>query len=364
MGPRLKNSVALSLPLQILLVNWLAGHPDWVERYYSRGIYPWIASFFRMLYGWVPFSVGDLCYLLLGVLAIGYLIRKWHWVRSHPWTFLRDVAVVLSVIHFSFYLLWGMNYFRQPLLKNRENYTTEELVELTSQLARAANGLQETLTGDSLSPVRIPYPKPEILTQTVMAYKSLEADYPEFGYHPSSLKPSLFSTALSYMGYGGYLNPFTGEAQVNRRLPIFRYPVVSGHEVGHQLGYSAENETNFIGYLVTLRNPDPFFRYSAAAYGLGYCLSEVYRRDREAHKSLLAEVNPGVRANFRELQDFWKAFENPLEPVFKSIFNRYLEINRQKDGIRSYNRVVALMVEYHRSHPVSAQPHLTPEGIK
>ena len=42
-----------------------------------------------------------------------------------------------------------------------------------------------------------------------------------------------------------------------------------------------------------------------------------------------------------------------MEPVFKSIFNRYLEINKQKDGIRSYNRVVALIVGYHRIYPVT-----------
>jgi hypothetical protein len=62
-------------------------------------------------------------------------------------------------------------------------------------------------------------------------------------------------------------------------------------------------------------------------------------------------MNPGVRENFRELQEFWKAFQNPLEPAFKSIFNSYLKVNRQKDGIRSYNRVVSLMVSYHRENP-------------
>jgi hypothetical protein len=118
------------------------------------------------------------------------------------------------------------------------------------------------------------------------------------------------------------------------------------------LGYSAENETNFIGYLVTLRNPDPYFQYSAYAYALSYCLSEVSRRDPDALKAIRKTLNPGVRANFKELREFWKGFENPLEPVFKSAFNKYLEVNRQKDGIRSYNRVVSLMVAYHRKEPV------------
>jgi hypothetical protein len=248
-----------------------------------------------------------------------------------------------------------MNYFRQPLsetLGYDNVYTTEELRELTNLLARKSNQLQEILTRDTLRPVALPYKKQEILNKTVEGYGALKHDYPLFTYESPSLKPSLFSTALSYMGYGGYLNPFTLEAQVNNRLPLFRYPVVCGHEVGHQLGYSAENETNFIGYLVTLRNPDPYFQYSAVAYGLSYCLSELFRRDPESFKAIRETLNPGVRANFRELQEFWKSFENPLEPVFKSAFNKYLEVNRQKDGIRSYNRVVSLMVDYHQQNPI------------
>jgi len=354
MFPRLKNAIAASLLLQILLVAWLARHPDWVETYYSQGIYPYIAVFFRTLYGWIPFSVGDVFYFLLGTLGLGYLIRKRHWILHHPWSFLRDLLIVLSIVHFSFYLLWGMNYFRQPLSKSfgmKETYTTEELIRLTSHLAIRTNSLQESLAGDSLQPVKIPQNRREIRLETIDAYAALSGDFPKLQYQTSSLKPSLFSTALSYMGYGGYLNPFTGEAQVNNRLPLFRYPVVCGHEIGHQLGYSAENETNFIGYLVTLKNQDPYFRYSAYAYGLSYCLSEVRRRDKEAFEKVRDGLNPGVRANFKELQEFWKAFQNPLEPVFKSVFNSYLQVNRQKDGIRSYNRVVSLMVSYYREHP-------------
>jgi hypothetical protein len=354
MAHPLKNGLALSLPLQVGLIAWVSGHPQGVESAYSQGVYPLISAFFRYLYGWVPLSVGDLCYFLIGVAGLTWAIRKRHRILDHPWSFLRDAAAAAAVLYFSFYLLWGLNYFRMPLshaLGLQESYTTDELVGLTAGLAEQTNLLQRRLATDTLQPVRLPYSKREIMAKTLEAYEGLAEEFPAFRYYPPSLKPSLFSTLLSYMGYGGYLNPFTGEAQVNHRLPLFRYPVVCGHEVGHQLGYSAENETNFIGYLVTLRSKDPYFRYSALAFGLSHCLSEVKRRDPEAYTRLLGQLHPGVRANFRELQDFWKAYENPMEPVFKAIFNQYLEANRQKDGIRSYNRVVSLMVAYHRESP-------------
>jgi hypothetical protein len=356
MRSRLKIGIILTLPLQLMAVNRMSAHPDWVEKYYSTGIYPPIAGFFRWLYGWIPFSAGDLLYFALLVLCIAFFIRKWHWIRNHPWSFVRDVLLAASVIHFTFYLLWGSNYFRKPLAQTLGydvKYSTEELLLLTEQLIHKTNALQEELAGNSENAVNVPFKRNEILNRTVDGYRDLSLEFPNFKYSPSSLKHSLFSSLLSYMGYGGYLNPFTAEAQVNGKLPLFRHPVVCGHEVGHQLGYSAENETNFIGYLVTLRNPDRHFRYAAYAYGLSYCLSEIRRRDKKAYDQLLPAINPGVRANYRELSVFWKSYENPMEPVFKSIFNRYLEINKQRDGIRSYNRVVALIVGYHRVNPVN-----------
>jgi len=351
MRSRLKNILVVSLPVQVLLVGWAAARPGWVERWYSQGVYTWVSGFFRLLYGWVPFSVGDVLYFGLGVLGLGYLIRHGRRWRTHFWASLRDLAAALAVLHFTFYLLWGLNYFREPLsvsLGLDETYTEAELLALSGELVREANTLQTQLAGDSLSPVQLPYTRDEILHKTVASYGYLAEEQPRFRYQRASLKTSLFSTPLSYMGYGGYLNPFTGEAQVNARLPLFRFPVVCGHEVGHQLGYSAENETNFIGYLATRNHPDPYFRYSAATFALSYCLAEVDRRDSLARKALTRSLNPGVRANYAEVQAFWERYQNPMEPVFKALFNRYLEVNRQKDGIASYNRIVALMIAHRR----------------
>ena len=351
MRTRIKNILSLSLPVQILLIGWASAHPAWVERWYSRGVYPWISRFFRALYGWVPFSVGDLLYGLLFVAAVVFIWKRRHRIRRQFAGFLRDLVAGLAVLHATFYLLWGLNYFREPLsnqLDLDEAYTQAELIRFCEVLTATVNRMQSDLVGDSLTPVRVPYSKTEILNKTVEGYEALAGRYPQFRYIQPSLKKSLMSTLLTYMGYGGYLNPFTGEAQVNARLPEFRFPVVSGHEVGHQLGYSAENETNFIGYLVSLNHSDPYFRYSASAYALSYCLGELERRDPEARKAVARQLNPGVRTNYEELQTFWESFQNPMEPVFKAIFNRYLEANRQQDGIASYNRVVSLMIAYHR----------------
>lgn len=356
MKDRFRNALAISLLPQVALVLWLRQVPEFVETWYSKGLYPWISTFFHRLYGWIPFSLGDCLYAVLIVLTLVYLVKNRGRIRRQPLEFLRNILVVLAVAYFSFHLLWGFNYYRQPLSKTLtldDTYSVQDLIALTEQLIDRSNALQLQLSAsDPNKKVEVPYSQVEILKKTVQGYASLQAEYPFMSYPQPSIKKSLFSTLLTYMGYGGYLNPFTNEAQVNRKIPAFRFPVICGHEIGHQLGYSAENETNFIGYLVTTKNSDPYFRYAANAYAANYCLFELKRLDTVAFMRLQAGFNKGVLENYRELDEFWKAYKNPMEPVFKAVFNSFLKANNQEEGIQSYNRIVTLLVTYHRKHPL------------
>ena len=198
----------------------------------------------------------------------------------------------------------------------------------------------------------MPYDGNEVFDMTVRQYGRLQSKYPFLAYPYTSLKTSNSNTLISYLGIGGYLNPFTNEAQVNGLTPVFRLPVVTAHEIGHQVGYAKENETSFIGYLVTLEHEDIHFRYSATAYGLSYCLSALRRTDEQKFEELYAQINFGVLENYRELREFNQRYANPFEPVFKSIFSTFLKANQQRDGVKSYGRIVELMVGYHEKFPI------------
>ncbi|MCM4168982.1 DUF3810 domain-containing protein [Arenibacter sp. H213] len=355
MKQNIKNLIAISLLPQIILVKWLGNYPEFVEKYYSKGIYPIISGFWRSLLGWIPFSIGDILYALLILIAIGYLIVNRIGILKKPLFFLRDIVMVASVAYFSFHILWGFNYYREPLAKTlelKDKHSEQDLVDFVDQLIAKTNAAQFQITGDTTKMVNIPYSKKEIFNITIDGYRSLGKQLPLFTYHKPSIKISLFSTPLTYMGYGGYLNPFTNEAQANGRLPNFRFPIISGHEIGHQLGYSAENETNFIGYLVTVKNKDPYFKYAAYAYALSYCLNDLAIRDRKIFDTAYKKLNPGVIKNYQEVSDFWKAHENPMEPIFKSIFNSFLKANNQTKGIKSYHAVVSLLVNYYQVNPL------------
>ena len=353
MKNRLRIGIALSLLPQILLVYWASRQSEFIETYYSQGLYPILSSMYRGVLGWVPFSIGDLIYIVLGLLAIAYIIRN----RDRLFTrhMLINVFMVIAVAYFTFHLMWGLNYYRLPVadaFELEESFELDELIRVSGQLVTSSNRLQAEITGDTLTAVVVPHGRKEIFNMAMSGYDQLGQEYPKLLYERPSIKPSLLSTLLSYMGYGGYINPFTLEGQVNRKLPSFRLPVVSAHEIAHQVGYSKENEANFLGYLAASSSADPYARYSASTFGLGHCLGQLQVLDSMAFDSLVTRMHPGVKRNFQESREFWEAYQNPLEPIFKAAFDTFLKANRQQEGMASYSRVVGLLVAYHREEPI------------
>jgi hypothetical protein len=154
------------------------------------------------------------------------------------------------------------------------------------------------------------------------------------------------------LGFSGYLNPFTNEAQVDGLIPTYKYPTTSCHEVAHQLGYAAENEANFIGSLAAIHNEDLYFQYSGYTFALRHSLAELYRRDPKLYETTLTSVNKGIIKNYQEVQQFWMRYKNPIEPFFEKTFDTFLKANNQSAGMKSYSYVVALLVNYYENKPL------------
>ena len=103
------------------------------------------------------------------------------------------------------------------------------------------NTLQLQITKNDSVAVVIPYSHDEIYDLALKGYENIPTDLQEFRYEIKSIKSSLFSYPLSYMGFGGYLNPFTNEAQVNYLKPKYTSPLTTCHEMAHQTGIGSES---------------------------------------------------------------------------------------------------------------------------
>lgn len=351
-----KSLIAFSIIPQILLLKLLKNYPEFVESTYSHGLYIYISKGMRYAFGWLPVSVGDILYTILSIYVIRwfYVNRKRIIKDTRHW--ILDVLSAISIGYFAFHVLWAFNYYRLPIhesLNIDNEYTTEELVHLTEQLITKTNGIHLSIaTNDSLK-VDMPFSKSELLKMIPDGYDQLSKTFPYLTYQPRSIKKSIYSIPLTYMGFSGYLNPFTNEAQIDGLIPSYKFPSTGSHEVAHQLGYAAENEANFIGSMAAMKHPNVYFQYSGHAFALRHCLGEIYKRDSKLYKTLLPTINKGILKNYQEVRDFWDGYQNPTEPLFKSTYNNFLKANNQSNGMESYSYVVALLVNYYKLHSLN-----------
>lgn len=344
-----KALIALSLIPQIILIKVLVFFPDFVESYYSNGLYLFISKLLRYIFGWIPFSFGDVFYTVAVLMTIRWLFKNRRRIRKDTKNWLIDIFATVSILYFAFHLFWAFNYYRLPVHKALDidnNYSTEQLLKVTKSLIEISNSKHHSITKNDSIKIDMPYTKEEMINLTKNGYTNLSEKYPHLNPNPTSTKTSIYSSPLTYMGFSGYLNPFTNEAQVDGLIPLYKFPTTIAHEQAHQIGYAAENETNFIGCLATIHNDDKYFKYSGYIFALRHCLNEVYRRDETIYKTLLEEINPGILANYQESYDFWMSYQNPLEPIFKNLYGNFLKANSQEKGIESYSYAVALFVNY------------------
>ncbi|WP_417619780.1 DUF3810 domain-containing protein [Oceanihabitans sediminis] len=347
-----KPYIAFSILPLYFIVRLISKYPEFIETYYSNGLYPITSKLFRYSFGWLPFSFGDIFYAVSIIYIIRWFYKNRNRILKDTKAWFIDVLAATSIVYFAFHLFWGMNYYRLPLHKNlslEADYTTSQLLEVTKQLIKKSNDIHLQITQNDSVKVEMPFSKSELLQLTPKGYTVLEEEFPHLSYHSTSIKKSIFSTPLTYMGFSGYLNPLTNEAQIDALIPKYKFPTTASHEVAHQLGYAAENEANFIGFLAATHHPNIYFNYSGYSFGLRHCLVEVYRRDPAIYEELLSTINPGILKNYQETQDFWKSYQNITEPVFEFIYSSFLKANNQKGGMKSYSYVVALLVNYHYS---------------
>ncbi len=348
--PKRKSLVlALLIIPTLLIIKLISYFPETVETYYSNGIYPIISKLLHFSLGWIPFSFGDVFYTVTSLCAIYWFIKNIKRIYKDTLHWFLDIFAAISIFYLAFNVLWAFNYYRKPLHENlnlKADYTTEQLVKVTKILISESNTLHSKLSKNDTLKVDFPFDKAFVINNTHLGYNVLKETYPQLDYSVSSIKNSLFSYPLTLMGFSGYLNPFTNEAQPNSLIPIYKYPTTCAHEVAHQLGYAAENEANFIGYLASINHPNAYFNYSGYTFALRHCLAEIYKRNPDLYVEVAKTINPGIYANYKEVSTFWDKHKNISEPVFKKTYNTFLKANNQSKGIESYSYVVALYVNY------------------
>lgn len=353
---KFKKSLLFTLVLVVsaVSIHLFSLDPVLVESRYSTSIYPYISRGLRYLLGWLPFSLGDILY---GAAVLWLIIKLAKGIRA---VFKKRVTVqsffaglvyalnVLVVIYISFNVLWGINYNRAGIAKQlglkMEKYSTGDLKKLNEMLGEKVNASKQVLVD-----AKAGYPtKKELFSRISHAYQQAERVYPFLHYQAVSLKPSVWSWVGNYMGFTGYYNPFTGEAQVNTMVPKFLQPFTTSHEVAHQLGYAKEMEANFVGYLAAASSTDTLLHYSVYLDLFMYSNRNLFETDSVSAKGFRKQLIPEVQEDLKEWKRFYLRHRNPIEPVWRWVYGVYLRRNQQPQGVLSYDEVTGFLIAYYK----------------
>jgi hypothetical protein len=162
-------------------------------------------------------------------------------------------------------------------------------------------------------------------------------------------KPVLLSPLMSYLGIGGIYAPFTGEANVNATLPDWDRPFTVCHELAHQRGFAREDEANYLAYLACRSHPDRDFQYSGTFQAALYVLGALYAADRPAYDAVRPSLPPPLERDLAALAAWRARYKSRLSRVQDRVNDTYLRTQGQREGVRSYGRMVDLLLAERRA---------------
>jgi len=363
-----KLAVSFLLPIGMALIYVSAKSPAIVERLYSEGMYPTIGRTLSKATGIFPFSLAELIFILAPTALIAYtaviLTRMFSDRRGRSRRllgYIANVTVIFSAAFFTFVFIWGLNYYRMPFASiaglEVKPASVKELEGLCQDLILRANELRTSVSTASDGSVDIPGSKRDILNNCYKGYEALSSSYPSLSGSYGNPKPILLSELMNYTGICGIYFPYTGEANVNIRIPEATLPSTAAHEMAHQRGFSREDEANYISYLACSAHPDVNYKYSGVLLALINSMNALHNADPDSYSKLSGNYSTAVRNDLVGLNAFWKKYEGPVERTSDRINNTYLKANNQKDGVKSYGRMVDLLIAEHRkSAKKSPQP--------
>ena len=355
-----RNLILLCYPVGVLMLILAKNSKDIAEYVFACGIYRvygWVLSHIN---GIIPFSVGELLFILflLGVAAFP-IITIICILRSQKKlvtlvSSIRYLLIVVGVIFLWFMIGAGTNYYRYEFSEYSglkvEKSTVDELYQLCMELAEKTNEARADLGIKDDEAFVSQLTNRERAGEAKKAMEKLAESYEVLdGYYPYA-KSVFFSRVLSEFNITGVYFPWTVEANVNVDVPDYTRGAALCHELSHLRGFMREDEANFIGYLACVGSDSPELRYSGYMLALVNATNKLYSADKEKHTKVCELFSRGIWLDFAKHSEYWKQFEDTkLSEVGETMNNTYLKLNSVEDGTKSYGRMVDLLLAEWRS---------------
>lgn len=335
----------------------LASHPGWVERFHSRALFRWLSIPISTLTSLLPFSLTE--WVVVGgslFLLVWFLIGLIRWIQkpqkaAKAGRLLKRIAWTASVLYLVFMLLHGFNYARLPIAQSfsfpaRER-TSGELKETAIWLIRKTNEVRALCSEDEQDVFVLKKGIKGTLKTVHEAYRAASSEYPLLSGPSIRPKGVWLSHYWSYTGIAGMYMPFFVESNVNIDMPQHAIPNTALHEIAHTRGFAREDEANFLAFLTGIYSEDPDITYSALYAATIHALNALSGADPDAYADASAQISQAVRRDMQAAHQYWKQFEGPVRETSTRVNDAYLQANLQEDGVRSYGRMVDLVLAWY-----------------
>ena len=361
----LVQAVWLLMAFAILVFSFF---PDEVATYFSFGLFQYIGLGLRSLTGGIKMPFGEYVYLVLiiiliinSILSLYKLKNKINTesLRTNLLRFGKQLTLKLVQLYVVFMLIWGLNYQKSSPaisfdLKMDTSYTAVQLDSLSLDLMKELNQTRQILSDSIIQKMEVD----QVFRNSISNYSQLKNRFPQLHVDKPVLKEAAFPSWGDYLGYLAFYQPITGEAIVRTDVPLLTLPYTSCHELAHQMGYASESEANFIAFVVATESSDALLRYSMLLQMFTYCQSEhlgfiaktgnfeKWKTIVNRNKSMLDAKVIGDR---KKIKDFFIQRQHLLLPASTSLYDQFLQWNKQAKGIKSYDEVLLWVLAYNKS---------------
>lgn len=352
----------LLIPISLLIVA-LVDYNYWIAEYiFARIVYKYLSQPISNIIGLIPISfmeVSILLIILLFIFLIIYLLKlafiDENVRKEKSINLIINVSSSFSILLFMFVIFAGTNYYRYPFAEINsitvEDSTVDELYQLNIYLVKQAYETREQLelqtehiNEDGVFEFSDIHWR-ELTSKAEKAFENLSIDHPVLSGNYGKPKPVIASQFMSRMEITGIFWPFTLEANINAHAPDHTIPSTMAHEMAHQRGFMREDEANYIAYLACISSDSLVFKYSGLMLALNSAGNALYNEDPLLYAQTRELYNEGMVVDLRHKSNYWNQYKDTAISIVSNKMNdTYLKANNQKDGVKSYGRMVDLLL--------------------
>jgi Protein of unknown function (DUF3810) len=350
-GYLFKHYIWIILGIVALCIRYVAGiTPQYVEQFYSRGIYPGIRWFFDHSIGLLPFP---LLYVFYGLIfyflykLIRLIFNKKMTIKNRFTETIFSLSSFAGFMVFWFLFLWGFNYAR-PSFSQQISLTIHkpDSLALFNELKTAASeaiDARTKVTNSPLSNAQLPDDFENLTRREVTRFLESNGFKAGGSLRGRSINPD---GILNRFGISGIYMPYVGEANIDDGLHDLEKPYDLAHEMAHGYGWTEEATANFIAYLSCIQSDNAFVRYSGLLNHYRYVASNCKRLNTEGYQLFRDNLPEGIKADLDAINERQKKYPSWLETDWMN--DIFLRSQGVKEGVASYSKVVVLVYSWRK----------------